>query len=941
MPKRKPEPILIPELPLARALEGEVEGWRNQGWSPGATETTQELLRYWFQERTDDAESLYPCQQQAIETAIYCQEVLQVKSLRELYERLAPKVLIESEYARQEIDSIPFPKYCLKMATGSGKTWVLAALLVWQYFNQLNGERPGQYSSRFMVVTPGHEVLNRLLDSFKGKWDPRTKNRDPQTSDYQRSLFMPDSAYWRSRFHFEIKEPEDVRANSEPPDGPFVFLTNWQQFRLKNKKPSLWEQYTGEDVEEQPRGEVIAEFLSEFPDLIVMNDEAHHVHSKKARENEELVWRHFMTLLYERLCERHADERGLFMQVDFSATPFYGSGVKREYFPHIIYDYDLREAMQKMLVKQVFLEERQAVGGEKLEGLDFRAKRGDKGAHRMGRPEELSAGQKILLDIGRRKLEQLGAEFKERGIARKPVMLVLCEETEVAGLVRDHFANLSDPGGNSYDDSRVMMIHSDLPDAQLKDARWRLDKIDDDADPLRVVVSVLMLREGFDKNNICVIAVLRATEADLLLEQIVGRGLRQMFPRYTSEEIWGAKEEAFQLLRRGKRPSNSLDFLFIVEHPRFRQFYDQLRQQGYLIGSGDTSQVHTAGDIRPVDAIPSRIPELDIGWPLQIFEHGKPPDLSQIDLSTLAPYSKDFHQLRQLLGKISVQDVYVETGVKVKTWKMDNEYFDYHFFLESATKAIARGPGKLPLFSGLHAEIARLVDEYTTRWLFGREIDFTRSENYQVLNYTLVFDHVVKTLRKAIVSTSEQIRFETRGVWHRLSELSRIIVRASRSIETQKSIYPRLPYSAVGGGFERDFMLEVLEASAEVEAYVKIDRKHPLKITYRDENAIQRDYEVDFLVKTVEATFLVETKAEKDLSLPTVQLKARAAQSWCASASSVTPPSDLKQAQPWEYIIVSENLFQANRGLSFEALRPFCAALRDQLIAQAESRLAV
>ncbi len=325
---------------------------------------------------------------------------------------------------------------------------------------------------------------------------------------------------------------------------------------------------------------------------------------------------------------------------------------------------------------------------------------------------------------------------------------------------------------------------------------------------------------------------------------------------------------------------------------------------------------------------------------MQIFEHGKPPDLSQIDPATLTPYSKDFHQLKQLLGKLTVQDVYVDTGAKVKTWKMDNQYFDYHFYLQSATKAIARS-GKTPLFSGLHSDIARLVDEYTTHWLFGREIDFTQSENYQVLNYTLVFDHVVETLRKAIVATAEQIRFETRGVWHRLSELSRIMVRESRSIEAQKSIYPRLPYSAVGGGFERDYMLEVLETSAEVEAYTKIDRKHPLKITYRDENGIQRDYEVDFLVKTTEMTFLVETKAEKDLNSPTVQLKARAAQSWCEAASAVAPPSELKQAQPWEYLIISEKLFHSNRGLSFEALRPFCAALRDNLVAQAESRLAV
>src|SRR5690348_16013258 len=195
MPKRKREPVLIPELPLAKTLEGEVDGWRNQGWLGGTTQTTIELLRYWFDERGDSG--FHDCQRHAIETAIYCHEVLQARNLRELYERLAPEILLKSEYVKQEIEAISFPKYCLKMATGSGKTWVLAALLVWQYFNQLNGERPGSYSSRFMVVTPGHEVLNRMLDSFKGKRDPKSGVRDSNTSDYNNDLFMPDSAYWR------------------------------------------------------------------------------------------------------------------------------------------------------------------------------------------------------------------------------------------------------------------------------------------------------------------------------------------------------------------------------------------------------------------------------------------------------------------------------------------------------------------------------------------------------------------------------------------------------------------------------------------------------------------------------------------------------------------------------------------------------------------------
>jgi len=64
----------------------------------------------------------------------------------------------------------------------------------------------------------------------------------------------------------------------------------------------------GEDVEEQPHGEVIADFLSEFPDLVVMNDEAHHVHGKKTTRDEALVWRHFMSYLYGQLAHKHSKE---------------------------------------------------------------------------------------------------------------------------------------------------------------------------------------------------------------------------------------------------------------------------------------------------------------------------------------------------------------------------------------------------------------------------------------------------------------------------------------------------------------------------------------------------------------------------------------------------------------------------------------------------------
>ena len=936
--KRK-ETAAFSQLYLADALQGEVQAWVDQGYN-GVTNTTLELLNYWFNRDQESSECFYPCQRRAIETIIYCYEILKSKTLKDLFEKVAPEALYQHLPLKNEVETIPFPKYALKMATGSGKTWVLAALLIWQYFNKLNNEQ-GNYSFRFLVVTPGHEVLNRMLDSFKGKRDPKTGNRDPQKSDYKLSLFMPDGSLWRDRFHLEIKEPDDIQPNTSAPDGPFVYITNWQQFRFKKGDQSLWARYTGEDVEEAPRGEIILDFLSEFPDLIVMNDEAHHVHGKQAATGDELVWRQFMTRLYNRLTQQHQDQFGPFIQVDFSATPFYGSGEKREFFPHIVYDYPLINATHNMLVKQLFLEERQSIAGESLEELDFRAERLEPdGTHKRGAIAALSAGQKLLLAIGKSKLEQLAAEFKAKTLDKKPVMLVLCEDTAVANLVKEHFVSLTDENASFYDDSKVLVIHSDLKDSELKTARKNLDKIDIDDDPLRVVISVLMLREGFDKNNICVIVVLRATEADLLLEQIVGRGLRLMFPANSYPELQDSKKQAYEEIRLNRRPSNSLDFLFVVEHPRFRQFYESLKQQGYIIGTGDTSQTTSTGDIIPVDAIPERMPQFDIAWPIQIFDEGRLPDLSQIDLSILPKYPSDFNQLKQFLSKLVIQETHVETGKKTKLWKLDNDYFDYNFFLMQASKAVAT-KGKSSILTAKRAEIAALVDDYVSAHCFKQQIDFTKPENYCVLNYPDVFDHIVNAVRNEIIRLIEGFKFEPKGLWSTLSEVPRIMLRESKSVITDKSIYPRLPYQPKGGGFERDFMQNVLNTSSEVISYAKLDRRHKLKIQYRDETGILRTYEIDFIVKTNDKMYLVETKADKDIDNPNIAVKARAAFAWCDQASTVSPPNECNQPHPWEYLLLSESLFRKNEGLGFLALVPFCQALRDRVIAQAQSKLFV
>jgi type III restriction enzyme len=831
--------LLIPTL-----LQGEVEGWRNTGWA-GVTQTTLELLNYWFEEERDGA-NFHPCQQKAIETIIYCHEILGVENPYQLYEKFAPdspdiQQIARSKVLQDELNPIKFPKYCLKMATGSGKTWVLNAFLVWHYFNALNNERPGLFTFRFLIVTPGREVQKRILQSL-------------DSDLLGQPLFIPPGTRWKERFYFERYTPTDFRENLTLTDAPFLVVTNWQQFRFAKESPSVWDEFVGER-EDIPKAEILADLLTEYPDICVLNDEAHHVHATKrpssnTGKDEELIWRRFMTFLHNRQCERHSKTPyRVFKQIDFSATPFYGSGDNKDYFPHIVYDYDLTLASADMLVKQLFLEQRQ---GTKLADLDFRAERAPSIGKKRGEILGLSRGQKIMLEIGKSKLEQLTLEFQASGVERKPVMLVLAEETEVANLVGEHFNTLTDENGNYYDQDRLVVYHSNLKEADYKAASDKLEEIDNDNQPLKVVVSVLSVREGFDRHNICVIVMLRASEADLLLEQVVGRGLRIMFPSFKPEydQIQDLKQEARRQLLAREAPSNAFDCLFLVEHPKFKDFYENyLIAQGYAVASGDSSGQKVAGDLVTVDADVTKIPRYDITWSIQLFDNSPIPNIADIDINSLGYFLVRFDLQKKMSSKTMITDVHVETETKAKTWTLENDYFDYNFFLQQIARTVTQ-TGKMTHLTALSAEIAALVDEYVSRRLFTQDIDFTDPDNYQVLQSQQIVDFIVDQVRAAITRATGDLQYQPGAIWRKLSDVPRLLMRQSNMVPSPRCIYPYQAVQTVKGGFERTVINKLLNPSPEILAFAKLDRKHDLIISWRDGKGIQRKYEPDFVIKT-------------------------------------------------------------------------------------------
>ena len=129
-----------------------------------------------------------------------------------------------------------------------------------------------------------------------------------------------------------------------------------------------------------------------------------------------------------------------------------------------------------------------------------------------------------------------------------------------------------------------------------------------------------------------------------------------------------------------------------------------------------------------------------------------------------------------------IQETHAPTEKKTRIWKLENKYFDYNHFLSRAAQAVAK-EGKAHLLTGHLAEIAAIIDDYVSNYFFGDTIDFSDSRNYQVLNFALIFDQVVNSMRNAILKIIGEITYETRGVWNKLSDVGRIMLR-------EKSLVP-------------------------------------------------------------------------------------------------------------------------------------------------------
>jgi type III restriction enzyme len=571
------------ENTLINDLRREVERWRHRGYD-GATATSKKLMTWWSDPGRGE-DRVFFCQREAAETAIFLAEVAGRHGYGDWRRRLEP-------FNAEQNDGLP--RFALKMATGTGKTVVMAMLIAWQVLNKVASPRDARFARNFLIVTPGITIRDRLRV---------LQPSDPGNYYAERDLVPPElvadlrraQVVVRNYHAFLPREATEVRG---------VAKTTKELLRAGRKV---------DPFTESPAA-VVSRVLRDFGSdalaqpLVVFSDEAHHCYqdrpvdgsaadspSKEERDanDEARVW--------FRGVREIAARAKLKAVYDLSATPYYlkGSGYPEGYiFPWTVSDFSLMDAIESGIVKIPRLPVDDDATGDLVTYLRLWDHVGDQLPRRRSTkpselagwvpPKELEGALLSLYRSYRRSFERWESSLAELG-EPPPVFIVVCPNTVVSKLVYDWIAggpvgsDTSEVGTTSYRAGRLDLLSNVVDGAPLARPRTILvdsaqlesgDKLSADfkqaaadeidafkaeyrlrhqgadaeaitdedllrevmntvgkrgtlGEPIRCVVSVAMLTEGWDANTVTHILGIRAFRSQLLCEQVVGRGLRR------------------------------------------------------------------------------------------------------------------------------------------------------------------------------------------------------------------------------------------------------------------------------------------------------------------------------------------------------------------------------------------------------------------------------
>ena len=804
--------------PLVATLRKKVKAWRDARYE-GATQTSKSLLQWWFKTNHPNFR-YYFAQQEAVETIIYLTDVIKVKDKYDLMR------FDSSGFVSAGMFPENWRRYVIKMATGSGKTKVLSLILAWCYFHKLYEEN-SQLASNFLIITPNIIVLDRILADFNGL---KIFFSDP---------VLPEDGYngqdWKSEFQLTLHIQDQIGTVRKTGN---LFITNIHRVFENNNTNAA---YDDEDTSnyylgQKPAGATneskveLSTIVRDIDELIILNDEAHHIH------DERLAWFKSIEDIHNRLKMKGGE---LALQIDVTATPKHNNGA---IFVQTVSDYPLVEAIHQNIVKHAVLPDQAS-----------RSKLSER------KSAKFSERYADYINLGFIEWQKVYEEHKK---LKKAVFFIMTDDTKNCDEVASYLENTYPEFKNSVlvihtkDNGEISESVSGKSKEELEKLRKAANEIDKVDSPYKAIVSVLMLKEGWDVKNVTTIVGLRpySAKSNILPEQTLGRGLRLMYPS-----------------------QNLPEFVSVVGTDAFMEFVESIKTEGVELerrkmGEGTEPKAPLVVEVDNENN-KKDIQKLDIEIPIlspRIFREYK--NLSELNLKEFNHQKINIKQFSEEEKREIIFEDITTGDINHKTILESNIVVNYQNVIGYFTQTIMK---ELRLFSGYEVLYGK-VKEFIQTYLFDKSInieDLNILRNLSELKATKI---IIETFKKKIneLTVLDKGEAEIRE-YIKVSKCRPFVVKDQAYLIPQKCVFNKVVadshFELVFAGF--------LEQCEDIFSYVKNYFAVNFKIDYIDAGGAISNYYPDFIIKVLgNEIYIIETKGREDLDDP---LKINRLKQWC------------------------------------------------------------
>ncbi|HHV81022.1 TPA: DEAD/DEAH box helicase family protein [bacterium] len=853
---------------LVNKLREEVDRWRDEDY-PLITDTTRELLYFWFfNDHIVDKDFFryWFCQREAIETLIYLFEIKKYNDIIPVIKSYAENVKIGlygnavefvedlegnrkiiryfpelEQKGEQDLPEKELLRYAFKMATGSGKTIVMALAIVWSYFNKLR-EKDNRYPDNFLIIAPNVIVYERLAKDFA------------DNKIFYHYPLIPHS--WEHYWNLKVT----VRGDMSPlnPSGNLIVNNIQQLYETKKedlpvdnivdiilgKKPQ-------KDLTKSP--EQLIDKIKNLDNLMVINDEAHHVHDK------ELQWHKTLMSIHKSV--------NINLWLDFSATPKDQNGT---YYPWIIVDYPLAQAVEDRIVKAPII------------------------VHQIDKedPEDITKDNVIqkYSDWIFAAIERWREHYKVYSqVGKKPVLFIMAEKNEYADKIADMIRKHTMPEIENSEEE-VIVIHvkskglesaeTEITEKELDRLRELVRKIDEVDSKVKIIVSNMMLREGWDVQSVTVVLGLRpfTSKAQILPEQAIGRGLR---------------------LIRGVSPDHT-QTLEVIGTKAFENFVKELEKEGVGI-----NVVKTPPPL-PVTIEPEKSRLVyDIEIPKTEFRYVRnEKNIENMDPLTI-PSLFSSNRLTEE-RKIYLKMEFATININIGTVAMPTASFASGREITShITNEVMKRSGLTGVFSLLYPK----VEQYILEKCFEVKINNIEDDRLvKSLSDITVQETIIDLLAKEVSKVSIESKEEVKKLESiKLSKVEPFTWRR-KHLRCEKTVFN---FVAVYNNLEEEFA-QFLDKCSDIERFAAL--ASIFYIDYISSRGTRRLYYPDFVaVQKLDKKrifWIIETKG---LEYEDTDKKDKAIQRWCEDISRQTNTE-------WKYIKVMQTRFNSIKPTNFSDL---------------------